>query len=106
MAKERGKRSETDAPAAAARYVRRSAESMRARGARIGEPVSVHRSEFAALSEWASLSGKRLSFSFIANRHQYLRRALVPVRYGKIRHSNFTLERGTASAHTPSEDGT
>lgn len=65
MAKERGKRPETDAPAAAARYVRRSAEAIRARGARIGEPVSVHRSEFAALSEWASLSGKRLSFSFI-----------------------------------------
>jgi serine/threonin/tyrosin kinase-like protein len=50
---------------ATARYVRRSAQTIRARGKAVGEPISERLSERLALSEWAALNGKQLSFDYI-----------------------------------------
>ena len=60
-----GGRSAASAINATARYVRRSAQAIRARGTRVGEPVTVRISEQLALSEWAALNDKRLRFDYI-----------------------------------------
>lgn len=65
MAKETRGRTTSDAINATARYVRRSAEAIRARATRVGEPVSEWASERLALCEWAELNGKRLPFEYI-----------------------------------------
>lgn len=65
MAKETVGRSAASAINATARYVRRSAQTIRARGARIGEPINERFSERLALSEWAALTGKQLGFDYV-----------------------------------------
>jgi hypothetical protein len=65
MDQETGGRSAASAINATARYVRRSAQAIRTRGERIGEPIGVRHSERLALSEWAALNGRQLSFSYI-----------------------------------------
>lgn len=65
MAQETGGRTATSPISATARYVRRSAQAIRARGERLGEPVNEWISERLALSEWAALNGKRLRFDYI-----------------------------------------
>lgn len=54
-----------DAPASAARYVRRGAEAIRESAARVGESISARRAEFLALSDWAAVNNALLPFSFI-----------------------------------------
>jgi hypothetical protein len=65
MAKETRGRTTSDAINATARYVRRSAEAIRARAKRVGESVSEWASERLALCEWAELSEKRVPFDYI-----------------------------------------
>lgn len=65
MAKETVGRSAASAINATARYVRRSAQAIRTRGARVGEPISERLSERLALSEWAALTGKHLGFDYV-----------------------------------------
>ena len=65
MAKKTSGRAAAAAIGATARYVRRSAQAIRARGERVGEPVNQWVSERLALCEWAALNAKRLPFSYI-----------------------------------------
>ena len=65
MAEERSKRPTADAPRAAANYVRRGAYSVQAGRARIGKPINLAQAERIALREWAGLTGKKISFSFV-----------------------------------------
>jgi hypothetical protein len=66
MAQKRSETPAADAPRAAANYVRRSAYSIRARGERIGEPISLARAERLALREWAALNDKKISFDSVS----------------------------------------
>lgn len=61
MAQEKSRRPTTDSPKSAARFVRRSADAIRASGERIGQ----HRAEYLALIEWARVRGRLLPFSHI-----------------------------------------
>src|SRR5689334_8087467 len=65
MAKNRVAQPARDSPWPAARYVRRGAEAICSRYARIGRSISVHQAEQVALCEWASLNSQRLPFDFI-----------------------------------------
>lgn len=66
MAQKRSERPPANTPTAAAHYVRTSADAVRARGERVGEPVSLDKSERLALCEWATLNDKRVSFGFVS----------------------------------------
>lgn len=61
MAQKAGRRAETDTPKSAARFVRRSAQAIRASGTGIGQ----RRAEYLALVDWARVSGRALRFDFI-----------------------------------------
>ena len=65
MAQERSASSASDAPRAAANYVRRSAEAIRAREQAVGKPISLMRAERAALCRWAEVNGKKIPFDFV-----------------------------------------
>jgi len=65
MAKNTVPQAATDSPWPAARYVRRSAEAIRSRDARIGRATGVLDSERIALCEWAVKNSRRLPFDFI-----------------------------------------
>jgi Serine/Threonine/Tyrosine Kinase found in polyvalent proteins len=65
MAQKRSKRPTADAPRAAANYVRRSANSIRAHGERVGEPINLAQAERIALRDWANLNDKKISFRFV-----------------------------------------
>ncbi len=58
-------RTAADSIRATANYVRRSARAIQARGARVGEPITLRVAEQLALSEWAALNRRELEFSFI-----------------------------------------
>lgn len=61
MAPEKSRRPATDSPKSAARFIRRSAEAIRASGERIGQ----RRAEYLAVIEWARAHGRLLPFSHI-----------------------------------------
>lgn len=61
MAQKADRRAAEDSPKSAARYVRRSAEAVRAGGARISQ----YRAEKQALGEWAVARGRLLPFDYI-----------------------------------------
>src|SRR5262245_42872051 len=65
MAKGARRSAKTYAPRTAARFVRRGAEAVRARGAVIGKNIGRFAAERIALCEWASIVGLRVPFDFI-----------------------------------------
>ena len=65
MAQEGSASSASNAPRAAANYVRRSAEAIRAGKQAVGEQISLMRAERAALCRWAELNGKKIPFDFV-----------------------------------------
>jgi hypothetical protein len=61
MAQEASRRPAADTPKSAARFLRRSAQAIRARSAGIGQ----RRAEYLALVEWAQVNERLLRFDFI-----------------------------------------
>lgn len=65
MAQKRSTRSAPDAPSAAASYVRRGAQAIRARNQGIGKQISLAQAERFALCQWAEINGKQIPFKFV-----------------------------------------
>ena len=65
MAEGPSPRPKTYSPRSTANHVRGGAAAIRTRAGRVGDRISVYRSEVLALFEWATLTGALLSFDFI-----------------------------------------